>query len=151
MEQTSQVIPVLCPACHAVNRVDIERPEQPVCGRCKATLEPRAPGYPLEADDRSFESSVCRAGLPVLVDFWATWCGPCHQFDPILKDFAAEYAGKIRVVKVNFDKARMTVRKYGVQAIPCLILFRGIEAGRVSGALPPEALRKFVGRFVAAE
>lgn len=139
---------VVCGHCGAVNRVDPAR-EGPKCGRCKEALEPRAPGYPVPADDQTFDDRVIRAGLPVLVDFAATWCGPCKQMEPVLEQFAREVAGKVRVVKVDIDKSRFTAQKYAIRAVPTLVLFRGLEAGRLPGAVPLEGLRSFVGRYVS--
>lgn len=141
-------VKVLCPACKALNAVDPERAGQPVCGRCKAQLEPRAPGYPLAVTDASFESEVARAGLPVVVDFWAPWCGPCRAMEPAVEEVAQRLAGKVRVAKLNTEENPNTARRYGIRAIPTLILFRGIEAGRLQGMASAQQIEEFVARYV---
>lgn len=146
MQQTM----VLCPSCGAENRVDEGRAADatPVCGKCKQALNMKAPGFPIIATDASFETDVIQSGVPTLVDFWAEWCGPCRAFAPTLEKYAREMAGKVRVVKVNVDQARATASRYRIQSIPTLVLFRGVEAGRVSGALPMDHLKQFVGRYI---
>jgi thioredoxin 1 len=85
--------------------------------------------------DQDFEQQVLRSELPVLVDFWAQWCGPCHMLAPVVEEIAAEQAGKLRVVKLNVDDSPHTAQQFGVLSIPTLILFSGgQERGRVIGA-----------------
>lgn len=135
---------VVCPHCQAVNRINPERTEQPLCGKCKQALEPRAPGFPVEVADREFEKEVVQAGIPVLVDFWSTTCPPCRRLEPHLKDLAREMAGKLKVVKVNVDTNRMVPSLLGIRAVPTLVLFQGKEVARASGYMPLAELRDFV-------
>jgi thioredoxin 1 len=98
---------------------------------------------PIPVTDDSFEREVLQAGLPVLVDFWAPWCGPCRFVAPILEELAGELAGRVVVAKVNTDEHQLAALRYGVQGIPTLILFHdGREIDRVVGALPKAALRE---------
>jgi thioredoxin 1 len=89
----------------------------------------------IEVSDQDFVQTVLESDLPVLVDFWADWCGPCHIVAPIVEELATERSGTLRVAKVNVDESPSTSRQYGVLSIPTLILFRdGEETGRVVGA-----------------
>lgn len=95
--------------------------------------------------DSSFESEVLHAGEPVLVDFWAEWCGPCKQIAPALEDIAGEMGGKLTVAKVNIDENPLTPSKYGVRGIPTLLLFKGGQVAATKiGAMPKGQLRDWV-------
>lgn len=95
--------------------------------------------------DSSFEADVLKSDLPVLVDYWAEWCGPCKMIAPILDDVAKEYGGRLRVAKINIDENQETPAKYGIRGIPTLMLFKGgnIEATKV-GALSKSQLTAFI-------
>lgn len=99
----------------------------------------------VNATDASFESDVLKSEAPVLVDYWAPWCGPCKMVAPILDEIAGEYEGKLRIVKVNVDDNPATAQKYGVRGIPTLSLFKGgnVEATKV-GALSKSQLTAFL-------
>ncbi len=99
----------------------------------------------VHATDASFEADVLQADLPVLVDFWAAWCGPCKMIAPVLDELADEYAGKLKVVKVDVDENRDAPAKYGVRGIPTLLIFKGgqLEATKV-GALTKNQLVDFI-------
>ncbi len=126
---------VACARCGAVNRVPEERlGEDPVCGRCgRAILE----GRPIELGDADFEAFVNATTLPVLVDFWAPWCGPCRSMAPQFDAAARELKGHAVLVKVNSDSAPRTAARFGIRSIPTLVrLDAGAERLRRSGALP---------------
>ena len=100
---------------------------------------------PTPVSDSSFEAEVLHAEGPVLVDFWAEWCGPCKMIAPFLDDLATEMAGRITVAKVNIDENPQTPRKYGVRGIPTMILFKsGQVAATKIGALPKSKLKEWV-------
>lgn len=104
-----------------------------------------------EVSDASFEQEVVGASEPVLVDFWAPWCGPCRMIAPSVEAVAKEYAGRARVVKVNVDENPSISQRYGIKGIPTLILFRsGKEEERVVGATSKEALSRLIGKHVDA-
>ncbi len=107
---------------------------------------------PVNVADATFEQIVLRSPLPVLVDFWAPWCGPCHAVAPILDRIARDYAGRLRVAKVNVDQNPYYAGLYGVQGIPTLLLVRGGEVvDRAVGALPEPHLRSLVERFLQGQ
>lgn len=97
------------------------------------------------ATDASFEADVLKAEVPVLVDFWAEWCGPCRMIAPVLDALATEYAGKIKIVKVNVDENSESAATYGVRGIPTLLLFKNGELVETKvGALPKGQLQAFI-------
>jgi thioredoxin len=102
---------------------------------------------PINVTDDTFRKEVLKSKMPVLVDFWATWCGPCLQIAPYIEKLADEYKGKIKVVKLDTDRNRIMSQRYGIQSIPTMIVFEGGQpAARISGA-NPMSLRKMVERF----
>jgi thioredoxin 2 len=140
---------VVCPACAAVNRVPQERPAIAAkCGRCGQHL---FQGQPVELDAAGFERHLGQSGLPLLVDFWAPWCGPCRAMAPVLAAAARELEPRLRLAKLDTDAVPEVAARYGIRSIPTLILFKdGREAARVSGALPAGQLRQWIERQLAA-
>jgi thioredoxin 2 len=138
----SEVVQVACPACLAANRVPKARlGEDPKCGKCGAAL---LDGAPVELREDQFEAFVQRTQLPVLADFWAPWCGPCRAMAPHFERAAAELKDRVRLVKVNTEEAPGLAQRYGIRAIPTLVLFKGgVEAKRMSGALDAGALARW--------
>ena len=103
----------------------------------------------LEADDNTFETEVIQASGPVLVDFSATWCGPCKKLEPIINEVAGDYDGRLKVVKVDIDKARDTAVRFGVMSVPTLVLFRdGAVKDQMVGLLSKRALSDRVDKVV---
>ena len=99
----------------------------------------------VQLSDASFEADVIKADSPVLVDFWAEWCGPCRMIGPILEDLANEYIGRIKIVKVNVDDSSVSAATYGVRGIPTLLLFKNGELVETKvGALPKGQLAAFI-------
>ncbi len=104
---------------------------------------------PINVTDEAFEKTVLESELPVIVDFWAPWCGPCRMVGPILDKIAKEYAGKLIIVKVNTDEYQEWAGKYGVQGIPTmLMLYKGKIVHRQVGALPEQMLKDQINQFL---
>lgn len=137
---------LVCPHCGAVNRLPPERLGQhPKCGRCGAEV---LPAHPVELDATSFDKFISRNGLPVLVDFWAPWCGPCKMFAPTFSQLARHYVQQVRFAKVNTEVEQALSARYGIRSIPTLALFReGRELDRVAGALEAPQLQAWLARF----
>ena len=146
---TAQII--VCPSCGAKNRVDSQRLEQgeaPVCGRCKAPLPVDA--APVEVTDATFGPEVERSPLPVVVDLWAAWCGPCRAMAPVLDELAAELSGRVRFAKLNVDENPATASRFQVRSIPTLLVLKnGREVDRIVGAQPKAAIAQRLQRLIA--
>lgn len=136
-------IRVACPSCEKINAVPADRVhEKPVCGVCQAML---SIDRPIELTDQTFEDLVNHAQLPVVVDFWACWCGPCQKMGPVLERFAQRKAGEVIVAKVDTDANPRTSSRFEIQGIPTLIVFRGgQEAKRQTGLVPERVLDSLV-------
>jgi thioredoxin 2 len=141
MSATSEAQIIQCPACGAKNRVPSEKLREglePVCGRCKQSL---LSIQPLIATDANFAEKVERSPLPVLLDMWAPWCGPCRMVGPIVEQLASELAGRVRVAKLNVDENPMTQARFGVRSIPTLLVLKdGREVDRLVGAMPKQEI-----------
>jgi thioredoxin 2 len=138
---------VRCPKCGKKNRVPAAASGAPRCGDCKAPLP-----WIVDAGDDSFSVVADESSLPVLVDLWAPWCGPCRAVSPVLEQLAIEMAGRIKLVKVNSDIAPQFSRRFEVQAIPTLVLLdRGRVVARQIGAAPADALRRWLEQALAGK
>src|SRR3712207_6571755 len=129
-----------CTNCGRRNRVPAAASGTPRCGECRTALP-----WVADAGDEDFAAVAERSPLPVLVDLWATWCGPCRTVSPVLERLAAAYAGRVKLVKVDVDAAPRLARRFGVQAVPTLLVLDGGEVvARQAGAAPEPALRAWL-------
>jgi thioredoxin 2 len=139
---------IVCPQCSSVNRIPDQRlGDGPKCGKCHS---PVLDGKPVTLTSQNFDTFIARNDLPVAVDFWAEWCGPCKMFAPVFAQAAAEQKTRMRLAKLDTDAEPAIAQRYGIRSIPSLLLFKqGQEVDRVAGALDPTRLRAWLSRHVA--
>ena len=147
---------VTCPTCGATNRIrpdaaqeGLARGAMAVCGRCKKPLPmPTASvAGPVVVTDATFAAQVEQAPVPVLVDAWAPWCGPCKMLSPVVDELATELAGRVRVAKLNVDENPATAARFGIRGIPTLLILRGgREVDRIVGVLPKAEITRRLDR-----
>ena len=131
---------VVCPKCGQKNRVPAAASGWPRCGNCQSPLP-----WVVDAGDDSFSAVADESSLPVLVDLWAPWCGPCRMVSPVLQQLATEMAGRIKLVKVDVDRAPGLSRRFDVRSVPTLmVLDRGRVVARQAGAAPEPELRRWL-------
>jgi thioredoxin 2 len=138
--------PITCPNCGRRNRVPAAAAGTPRCGNCHQPLP-----WIVDAGDDNFAEVAERASVPALIDLWAPWCGPCRMVSPALEQLATEMAGRLKLVKVNVDESPKLQQRFGVQAIPTLLVLRGgAVAARQTGAAPAAALRTWLEQALAS-
>jgi len=138
-------INVSCPACNVTNKLPKERlADQPKCGKCKEAI---FNGKPLALSSANFNKQVTANGLPVLVDCWASWCGPCVQFAPIFDAAATAFEPHVRLLKLDTEAQQSIAANWGIRSIPTLILFQGgKEIARSSGVMPLGQLKQWLAQ-----
>ena len=149
MMPDSQLVP--CANCGALNRVPLEKIRQglaPMCGRCKTPLP--LPSKPVTVTDATFSAEVEGSPLPVLVDLWAPWCGPCRMIAPVLEQLAGEMAGRIRIAKLNVDENPVTAQRFNVRNIPTMMILKdGREVDRIVGVYPKAEILRRLDKAIA--
>ncbi|MEE4143653.1 MAG: thioredoxin TrxC [Halieaceae bacterium] len=140
---------VACPHCPAINRIPPERlGDRPRCGKCGEAL---FTGHPLELTAASFERHLQRSELPLVVDFWAEWCGPCKMMAPAFAQAAGELEPGVRLAKIDTEAQQAVAARYAIRSIPTLILFRGgREVARQAGAMSKNDIVQWVKRALQA-
>ncbi|WP_321492210.1 thioredoxin TrxC [uncultured Desulfobacter sp.] len=141
---------IRCTHCGAKNRVPESRlSESPKCGKCGTPLRVEFFDTPVNVTDADFHSQVMQSSIPVLVDCWAPWCGPCRAVAPILDDLAKRYKGRLKIAKINVDENSGTGSTYRIQSIPTMLFIKnGNLVDQVTGALPKEALEARIRSFI---
>lgn len=148
-DTASRMATVRCPFCATLNRVDLAKLDaRPKCGECG---RPILLDRPVAVTDADFDGTVASAQVPVFVDFYADWCGPCKVMAPVFDDLAHEYAGQLLVAKLDTDRNPATSQRFGVRGVPTLILFRdGQEVARQVGAVPKQQLEEMLRSALSA-
>ena len=136
----------VCPDCSVVNRVPEERlGDAPVCAKCKTSL---IPDHPVELTDQTFDKFISRSSLPVVVDFWASWCGPCRSMAPHFENAAGQVSGRVVLAKLNTESNQVG-NQFHIAGIPCLIVFKsGKETSRQAGAMNSDQIVQWIESVV---
>ena len=139
----SQALHLVCPHCHGINRLPAERlGDAPTCGQCKDALITAAP---IESGAADFDRHIGRSDLPIVVDFWAPWCGPCRMMAPAFAQAAAQLSPGVRFLKVNTEDEPGLAQRFGIRSIPTLAVFKGgREVARQAGAMDAGSLVRWV-------
>jgi thioredoxin len=147
----SDVRLIRCPSCETMNRVPESKLEEglrPVCGKCRTPLP--LDGTPITVTDATFAAEVEGSPIPVLLDLWAPWCGPCRMIEPAIEQLAAELAGKVRVARLNIDDNPDTATRLNAFSIPTLLVFDGgKEVDRLVGAQPKSVIARRLERVIS--
>ncbi|MEY4529085.1 MAG: thioredoxin [Nitrospirota bacterium] len=139
----SENVQVVCPHCRSINRVPERRlTDRPNCGQCHAPL---FTGHPIALTEADFNLHVLRTGIPLVVDFWASWCGPCMAMAPAYERAATVLEPHVRLAKVNTEEQQALAAKFGIASIPTLVIFRGgREVARQPGAMGTQDIERWV-------
>ena len=139
----SDALNIVCPHCNATNRIPAERlSDKPKCGKCH---QPLFDGHPVELTGETFSKMIARTDIPVVVDFWAPWCGPCKMVAPAFQQAAQQLQPNVRFAKVNTEDHQMIGARYQIRSIPTMVIFKnGQEVARQSGAMSASDIVRWV-------
>ncbi len=139
-----------CGSCGAKNRFPLARmDEQPKCGKCGKSLPVERLGRPVDVSDLTFDKEVMASSLPVLVDCWAPWCGPCRAITPVIDALAQQYRGRLKVAKLNLDNNAGIGARFSITSVPTILLIKqGRVVDKLVGAYPKEQLEQQIARIL---
>ncbi|MBK1857295.1 thioredoxin TrxC [Cerasicoccus arenae] len=143
MSENTSSLQIVCPSCSAINRVPSEKlSDNPVCGKCR---NPLVTGQPINATDQSISRILEKSSLPVVVDCWAPWCGPCLNFAPTFSEVAAEMSTEAIFLKLDTEANQQTAARFQIRSIPTLMLFyQGKLVAQMAGALPKHQFQEWL-------
>lgn len=137
----------VCEKCNRLNRVHLGTGKEPICGECKAALPVHQ--AIVEGSDKSLQNLISKSPLPIIIDVWAPWCGPCRAFAPTFEEFSSTFAGKAVFVKLNSDANQQSAGRLGIKGIPTLVVFKnGKEVTRQSGAIPRDQFARWLDQSI---
>jgi len=144
---TDSPIQIICPSCYTKNRLPKEKlNKHPLCGKCRHSL---LTTHPISGNDQNFNRFIEANELPIVVDFWAAWCGPCKQFAPTFEQVASEMSTQACFVKLDTEHNQNTAGRLNIRSIPTLMIFhQGKEIARMSGALPKPQFKQWLAQYL---
>ncbi|MFH2092266.1 MAG: thioredoxin TrxC [Pseudomonadota bacterium] len=145
-----QTVILVCSGCRAKNRVPLTRiDDHPKCGKCQSGLEVQVLSRPVIVTDVTFDREVLSSSLPVLVDCWAPWCGPCRAIGPVMDELAVTFRGRVKIAKLNLDENPMIGSRYVISSVPTLLLVKnGKIIDKLIGALPKQQMEAAIARIL---